>query len=138
MFLLWLLMRRLALKLPTALQVDKAYALLFHDDGVSEFNLDTHPSFQSLWFDDPLSRIWVLTDSNPHLPEPAPIFTYASPFFIVDAASPRTEHRGWLSKRGYEEFYMNTWSMSEIIQVYVDLISGGSQSSHFLQSPIPW
>lgn len=39
--MLWLLIRRPAFRLPTALQVHKDYAILFHEGGISKFtNLD--------------------------------------------------------------------------------------------------
>ena len=83
MFLLWLLARRLALLLPTALQVDSSYAILFHQGGVFELtHLCGHPEYLALSFPPNArpSRIWALVDSNPLLPEPAGIFSYFSAF----------------------------------------------------------
>ena len=138
MFLLWLLMHRLALKLPTAFHFKSTYAILFHDGGVSEFTyLDDHPDYLSLRLK-PSEQIWVLLDSGPPLSQPAPMFRSASPFFVVDATSPCSPHFGWLSKIGHVYFYMKPWSISEIIQAYVDLASKGSQRSCFLQPSIPW
>jgi len=120
MFLLWLLMRRLALRLPTALQLNASYAILFHECGVSRFPLD------SLDYDDYRGlklppgarpgRIWALIDSNLTLPKPADVFIHNSPFSVVNAASPTSDNLGWLEKTRYEKFYMNPWSVSEVIQ----------------------
>lgn len=133
-------MRRLALKLPTAFQVDSAYAILFHDGGVSEFTyLDDHPDYLLLWFppNEDSRRIWVLIDSSPSFLEPAPIFRYDSPFFIVHA-TPSSHHLRWLLKIGHVLFFMKPWSVSEIIQACVGLASKGSQCSCFPQLSIPW
>ena len=47
-FLLWLLIRRLALHLPTVLQVTTGRVILFHEAGVSEFtDHDDHPAFDA-------------------------------------------------------------------------------------------
>ena len=135
LFLLWLLIRRLGLQLPTALQINRSYAILFHQGGVFEFtHLDWHPGYDVLFFppDARPSRIWALFDSNPLLPEPASIFRYFSAFFVVDAAPPCSHYTDWLSKVGYEEFYMKTWTFSEVIKAYVGLASSGSRRSRLL------
>lgn len=135
-------MCRLALELPTALQVDSSYAILFHKGGVSEFTqLGDHLSYSALYpprgSGSRSSRIWVLVDSDPALFEPAIIFRDHSPFFIVDAMSPHPDYLKWPKPLNKHNFYMKPWSISEVLQAYVDLASGGSQRSHFLQSPIP-
>jgi len=122
-------MRRLALRLPTVLQIQSSYAILFHEHGVSEFmDLENQVLYSSLVFPPSRysSRIWVLVDSNPQLPEPAGIFKYSSPFFVVDAVSPGSDHLEWLKKNGHEYFYMGPWSISEILQAYVDMVPRGS------------
>jgi hypothetical protein len=140
MFLLWLLMRRLALRLPTVLQINESYAVLFHSGGVSEFtDLIGHPDYHTLNPSrEKSSRIWVLIDSNPRLLKPADIFQYSTPLFVVDAISGRSGRLGWLKKIRRTDFYMRTWSMSEVIQAYVNLTLGRSHRSHSLQSPVPW
>jgi len=75
-------------------------------------------------------RIWALVDSSPVLPKPAPIFQDESPFFVVNAASPRSEYLDWLNKVGPRRFYMSPWSISEVLQAYVDLVSVGFKSAH--------
>jgi hypothetical protein len=143
-------MRRLALGLPTALQIHKNWAILFHKDGVSQLaDLRDYVTYRALTFpsdnhpqrvgDDPEQmvgglrrvgddprRIWALIDTNPHLLEPADVFKHPSHFFVVDATSPRSDYLGWLNKVSYEKFYMKPWSLSEILQAYVDKASGAS------------
>jgi hypothetical protein len=137
-FLLWLLVRRLAHRLPTVLQVTESFALLFHKTGISELTgLKGDPGYAAFKFSpDYRSRIWVLADSNESLLKPAIIFRHDSPFFMVNAVSPRSEHLDWLKKVNYEDFYMKTWSLSEIIQAHVDLSSTSSQRSRCSQSPV--
>jgi len=128
-------MHRLALKLPTILQHTATNPILFHEAGVSEFrHLDNHPDFNALYFPtgEHLSRIWALIDTNPKLPDPAGIFKQGTPFFVIDAISPRSEHVGWLDKTGYKEFYMNPWSIWEVFQAYVDPTSAGSRHTPFV------
>lgn len=116
-------MCRLALGLPTALQVDHSFAILFHEDGVSEL---THLDNQSPYLafnrrsKDRHNRIWALVDSNESLPRPADIFIHSSPFFVVNVVSPRSDHLGWLQKNRYDQFHMKPWSGSEVLQAYVD------------------
>lgn len=131
-------MRRLALELPTALQVEKDHAILFHGRGTSRFLLhDSSFSYMRLKFPPHDSgRIWALVDSNQDLFEPAPVFRKGKPFFVVEAASPRLPRLEWVKKVISRSFYMKTWDLSEILQAYVTPPSGGSGHSRFLQSPI--
>jgi hypothetical protein len=134
-------MRRLALRLPTALQIGDSYAILFHEDGVTEFtHLKNHPNYRTLRFPPHKrsSRIWVIIGSNPDLLEPAWIFRSPdAPFFVVDAVSGRSDHFGWLDRISHENFYMKPWTFSEVIQAYMDFTSERSQHSHSPQSPVP-
>ena len=112
-------MRRLALKLPTALQVEEEHAMLFHDGGTSQFtSLASAVRYMGLEFDDPSSRIWALVDSSQLLSEPAPIFRASGPFFVVEAASRRSCFE-WAERVHHRYFYMKTWTFSEVLQVYV-------------------
>ena len=113
-------MRRLALGLPTALQVRKEYAVLFHACGTAGFkNLDDAMLYLSLKFSPcSLSRIWALVDSNSSLRDPAPIFTWSAPFFIVESVT-SCERRMWAEGVASDWFYMKTWSFSEVIQASV-------------------
>jgi len=79
-------------------------------------------------------RIWALVDSSPILPKPAPIFQDESPFFVVNAVSPRSEYLDWLNKVGPRRFYMSPWSISEVLQAYVDIVSVGFKSAHIFCS----
>jgi hypothetical protein len=131
-------MRRLAFKLPTVLQINASYAILFHEDGVSEFtSLVGAHNYEVFDFlpEHPSRRIWALVDSKPSLLQPADIFQDGSSFFVVDAVYPRSEHN-WLKKVGHDCFYMKPWSLSEVLQAYVGLVSRGSRRSRYPQSPI--
>ena len=135
-FLLWLLMRRLALGLPTILQTHKGYAILFHEGGTFRFDdLDNPKVYNALEFSrragDAHKRIWAFIDTGPLLPEPGEMFKNPETFFVVTAT-----HRSnpeWFGKVDYAEFFMKPWSFSEIIQVYVDQIPEASKT-HPLQS----
>jgi hypothetical protein len=129
MFLLWLLIHRLALGLPTALQIHSSYAILFHQGGVSQFkDPNDRLAYEKLGFPlgDHRKRIWALIDTNPGLLEPGKIFRHNKPFFVVDATSPFSDHVELFDKVPIRAFYMKPWSLSEIIQVYVDPAPGDS------------
>jgi hypothetical protein len=132
-------MCRLALELPTALQVHRNYAILFHRGGVFQFaNLNSPMVYDDVLApepDDGPQRIWALIDTNQFLLEPADIFKQRGTFFVVNTTSPRSEHIEWLNKSNREYFYMKPWSLSEVLQAYVYLVSEGLQRSCFLQSP---
>ncbi|KAF9779874.1 hypothetical protein BJ322DRAFT_347597 [Thelephora terrestris] len=136
-FLLWLLLRRLALGLPTVLQYNESCAFLFNKDGLSAFthlcNPDVYSALNLSRHKDGTGRIWALIDTNPKLPRPAGIFRCNSPFFIVNAVSPHSlhddsnhpNHSGWLSKLNSKTFYMEPWSFPEILQARPFLGRGG-------------
>jgi len=133
-------MRRLALKLPTVLQIEDSYIILFHKASVFELkHRVVHDDYRALMTlsRNPSNRIWALIDSSTNLLEPAKLFKHSSPFFIVDLVSPHSGHLEWLKKIPHGYFYMKPWSDSEVLQVYVDLVSAGSQHSHYLQAPTP-
>jgi len=130
-------MRRLAFKLPTAFQFNASYAVLFHEGGVTQItNLDNPGKYLPIHFpaNQVSHRIWVLIDINPNLPQPAPIFRYGSSFFAVCTISPSplSKSDGWINKIGRRRFYMNPWSILEVVQVYVHLAFGGSHHSFFV------
>ena len=119
MFLLWLLMRRLALGLPAALQLDGTPPILFHERGVSQFtrNLDIYTVTKALKLSPP-GQIWALVDSNQFAKEPAAVFRNTI-FFVVEAVSfsyPRLERTPLHTSL----FFMKTWSFSEALQAYVE------------------
>lgn len=122
-------MRRLALRLPTVLQLEHRDPFLFHEGGVSQLtDLQGYCYYHKLKQEDESNRIWALVDS----PEPASIFKFSSPFFVVLVAYPLSNHQRWLNKICYHVFYMKPWSISEVLQAYVDLDTAGSQHSLFL------
>ena len=128
MFLLWLLIRRLMLQLPTVFQAGTTpHPILFHKNGVYEYTQPHDPYLFGALFspaEDPSCRIWSLFDQSLEAPEPAGLLTStASPFFIVQAAFPRSAYDDWHKKLGPEIFYMKPWCFSELIQVYVDTTS---------------
>jgi hypothetical protein len=86
-FLCWLLIRRLALGLPTALQLDNPYALIFHQGGVSKFGNPSDPlAYHALAFPygEHPKRIWALIDTDSWRREPADVFNCDGPFFVVN------------------------------------------------------
>lgn len=126
--MIWLLIQRLALGLPTALQISKRYALLFHEGGVCQFSdLETDEIYNLLVSPSP-GRIWALVDSNEDLARPTGIFNTGR-LFVVQAASPRPERVRWLEQVDSQYFYMKGWSLSEVLQAYVGLPHGCSQRS---------
>ena len=120
MFLLWLLMRRLALGLPTVLQLNKTPPLLFHERGVSRFArhkeaLDSGEfTFQSS------TKIWALFDSNDHVKTPAMVLRNDT-FFVVEAVSFSMERLEWMNGSNTRHFFMETWSFSEVLQAYAEM-----------------
>ena len=124
-FLILLLIRRLVLGLPTALQVEGGYAILFHEHGTSQFrHLDNAAIHMKLTTPSSPDKIWALVDSNQVLAEPAPTFRMGNPFFVVFAASPREERLGWTKKVNSRYFCMKPWTLSEVLQSYVNPPSG--------------
>jgi len=133
--LVWLLIRRLSLRLPTALQLIDSEAILFHEGGTSVFgNLENLRHYVGLNFTNPSSRIWVLVDSTATLLKPAPIFTIGRPFFVVEAAS-RLHRFEWANKVRSTYFCMKTWAFSEVLRVYVILLSGVHNAQYFCSRP---
>ena len=114
-FLLRILIRRLALQLPTALQIDPDRAMLFHEGGVKEFKLLNDRAAYKGLFEDHLSRIWALIDSNEELKEPAPMFRQGF-FFVVQTAPPSPESQKWTTTVRTEDFYMKPWPFVKVIQ----------------------
>jgi len=133
--LVWLLIRRLSLRLPTALQLFNGEAILFHEGGTSVFgDLEDPSHYVGLKFTNPSSRIWVLVDSNATLLNPAPVFTIGRPFFVVEAASNQYRFE-WAKKVLATYFCMKTWAFSEVLQVYVTLLSGVYNAHYFCIRP---
>ncbi|KAF9645194.1 hypothetical protein BDM02DRAFT_681763 [Thelephora ganbajun] len=117
-FPLRILLHRLALKLPTALQIEPNCAQLFYQGGVKEFtHLEDGPRYTPLESKCGLpGRIWALVDSNRQLVEPAPVFQQG-PSFVVKASSPRPVRHEWTRDIRSISFYMKSWSFTEVLQV---------------------
>jgi len=131
-FLLWLLVRRLALGLPTVLQTHKDRAILFNQGKVFQLDdLNDPEAYTSLEFPHTChhKRIWVIVDTKLSLPEPAGIFRFPGTFFVVNATF-RSHFCEWSDEVDTRWFYMKPWSFSEIIQAYVDPASRNSRNSH--------
>ena len=120
-FLVWILMRRLVLGLPTAIQTYPHFAILFHEGGTSQFSdLESPDVYQGLRFGrSSHKRIWVLVDSNQYLLQPAPIFRSRRPFFVIEALSPREKRCEWTKKVARVYFYMKTWTLREVLDASV-------------------
>jgi hypothetical protein len=117
-------MRRLALGLPTALQLREHCVVLFHESGTSQFlNPENDSRYLGLKFPntDCSKRIWALVDANQALTKPVGIFCYRKPFFVVEAVSPRQELLEWAKKVHSLHYYMKPWTSLEIRQVSVTL-----------------
>ena len=114
-FLLLILLQRLALKLPTVLQVGLQAPVLFYRSGVKELGQPddgaAYNSFMSR--DDSLRRIWAITDTSRDLHNLASALR-VGPFFLVEAVSPRSL---WMDGSRTDVFYMKPWPFSEILQV---------------------
>ena len=129
--MLRLLIRRLVFKLPTAWQIREDCVLLFHETGVHEFKLPKSNEIYGRLPSSGDSKIWALVDSNQSLEVPAGVFIHGPPFFVVEAASPRSPRLQWLKKVNYEPFYMKRWTFSEVLQAYVDPSYRGSNAHPF-------
>jgi len=114
-FLIWLLMCRLVLRLPTILQVEKDKVLLFHEGGVLRF---LHPDKPCAGLEFPRSspcKIWALVDSSPRLPNPAPMLSHG--LFVVYTIHPPVP--SFVSRVLPGTFCMKMWSLPETIQGHV-------------------
>ena len=110
-------MRRLAYGLPTVLQVDPDSVILFHDKGVSQLTSTSTSLPYGPLFSPPADRIWALVDTNPvSLPQPAIILMHRSPFFVVNEISPCSDRPEWFTRVNHDMFYMNLWSIPELLQ----------------------
>ena len=109
-------MRRLALGLPTVLQVFKPkYAVLFHERGTVGFKhlgLQSPPGFGQDLGSRRLKPILLESCTDIQL--------WSGPFFTVEAACAH-EHSKWVNAVPSEWFYMKTWSFSEFLQASVAL-----------------
>ena len=118
--MLWLLMKRLALRLPTTFQYSPDNAFLFYEGGVCRFKYPHDQSYYVTLDSPDFDRIWALVDSTEFLVEPTGVFKPAETFFVVEAAFPRASCLKWFRKFPAEMFYMKRWTFSEVLQACVD------------------
>lgn len=111
-------MQRLALKLPTILQIENEDPVLFYKNGVKQFGQPNSGAAYAAFLsrDHPFRRIWALVDTNQYLPEPSPAIS-TGPFFVIEVTSRHQPHLGWVKNLRRETFYMKLWSFSEVLQV---------------------
>ncbi|KAF8224751.1 hypothetical protein L208DRAFT_1380972 [Tricholoma matsutake] len=114
--LYYFLARCLALGLTTFFQDALDYVWLFDKSGVH--SLDSKMTWVEIRDLSEDSTAWALVDSNSFVKDPAPVlFGHESPFFIVEAASPRKHRWAWVKYHGSTRyFYANPFSLEEILQ----------------------
>jgi hypothetical protein len=132
--LLWLLMRRLALGLPTVLQLNHHPPLLFHEHGVCRFARPMDRLGSNVSSAD---KIWALVDSNRYAAGPATVLQ-SEHFFVVEAVPFSPPYLQWMDDRTACCFFMKQWSFSEVLQAYVEIYPNCPQHSSILQSHVPW
>ena len=115
------------------LQINEESVLLFHKNGVHQFKHPRPTEIYTPLLSSDDSKIWALIDRNQNLEVPAAVLTNGPPFFIVQAASPRSKPHQWHRKVDTETFYMKRWTFSEVLQAYVDL-SLGTHNTHIFRS----
>ena len=64
----------------------------------------------------PAGRIWALVNSSQDLKAPGSLFQ-SGPFFTIVASSPDPDYFKWIVKVPHTFFYMESWSLVEVIQV---------------------
>jgi len=82
--LLWLLIRRLAFELSTALQIGEGGALPFHEGGVHELALLGSDECYGWLLSFDRSRIWALVDSNQNPTKSGGVFINGPLFFVIE------------------------------------------------------
>ena len=116
-FLLLLLLQRLALKLPTILQTGTEDPILFYKNGVKQLGQPNSGAAYAafLSWDHPFRRIWALVNADEDLFEPSRALR-TGPFFIVDSTPPHRPYFNWIINLRSKTFYMKPWSFSEVLQ----------------------
>jgi hypothetical protein len=105
-------MRRLALGLPTVLQLNHNPPLLFHEHGVCRFAHPKDKLGSEVSFPD---KIWALVDSNQYAAEPATVLQ-SDIFFVIGAVPFSAPYLQWIDGRAACHFFMKPWSFSEVLQ----------------------
>ena len=124
-FLIWLIIRRLAIGHPMALQVHQNYPLFFHEGGVCQFTdlEDRDDEINGPLISHSPGGIQALADSNPDVVKPMGAVRAGRPFFVVEMVSPRPQRVEWFEEVNYLREGVR-WTFSEILQVYVGLPTG--------------
>jgi len=108
-FLIYLLLHRLKLKLPTAVQLNDLYYSILDEQGATVYPIQAETSR--------LRHCWVLTDSNVFVVQPCLAFMHNAKF-IVQTTSPKPERwRGWVKQYGSTWVIMDLPSVSEIAAI---------------------
>jgi hypothetical protein len=118
--LYYFLARSLALGLTTFFQDAPDYVWLFDKSGVRPL-ASKMPWVEIRGLSEDHTA-WALVDSNRIVHDPALVlFSHGSPFFIVEAVSPRDSRWGLVKYHGNTRyFYANPFSLNEILQrVYI-------------------
>jgi len=117
-FLLLLLLQRLALKLPTIVQISRWDPVLFYKNGVKQLGQPNSGAAYTafLSWDHPFRRIWALVDTDRYLSGPSRALR-TGPFFVVEVTPPYHPHFNWIRDLRSKTFYMKPWSFSEVLQV---------------------
>lgn len=113
------------------------HALLFCSQGVYEFEQLSHAGpFTGLNYNpsDPHSSIWALIDLGLDLVQPADVFVERSPFFVVEATSPRSDRLDWTGGLPPRFFYMNPWEFPEVAKAYADLLLRRHNANTYVSS----
>ncbi|KDQ07448.1 hypothetical protein BOTBODRAFT_48814 [Botryobasidium botryosum FD-172 SS1] len=107
--LYYLLIRRLLMGLPVALQAVRETVLLFLESGTYAVHDADILNFLP-------EDTWALVDSGLSVNQPAPFLSYpSSPYFIIQAASPRPGRMDWQKYKHAKMFYMRPWDWEEIV-----------------------
>ena len=104
----------MAQRLPTFFQTSPDYVWLFDGNGVR--CIDSRINWVNISGITRTDSHWALVDSNRGVADPAAVlYSHRSPFFIVQAASPRETQFGWTKYHGpLRRFYTKPFSLEEI------------------------
>jgi len=108
-FLIYLLLHRLKLRLPTAVQLNDTYYSIFDEQGATFCSTQADNSR--------LQKCWALVDSNIFVMQPCLAFVRNAKF-IVHTTSPKPERwRGWVKQYGGTWITMDLPSVSDIATI---------------------
>lgn len=108
-FLLYVLLRRLESKLPTAVQLDNEKYFIFDEQGATVCPIDAE--------DLRLNECWALADSNQHAIQPCSAFLINAKF-VIQTTSPKPERwKGWVKQNRGTWIVMDPPSVPEIAAI---------------------